>query len=47
MYGLVVRLQRLFYAYPSSYDERDADPIAHDLLIELANERKAAGEERK
>lgn len=44
-YGLVIRLQHLFYAYPSSYDERDSDPVADDLLIELANERKAAGGE--
>ncbi|KAF1931431.1 uncharacterized protein M421DRAFT_418066 [Didymella exigua CBS 183.55] len=37
--NLVIRLQQL------SYGERDSDPVADDLLIELANERKAASEE--
>jgi hypothetical protein len=37
------KLQHLSYAYPSSYDERDGDPIADELLIELAKERFEAG----
>jgi hypothetical protein len=42
-YKLVIKLQHLSYAYPSSYDERDGDPIADELLIELAKERFEAG----
>ena len=36
-YGLIKRLQHLTYVYPSSYRERDSDPISDDLLIESAN----------
>jgi hypothetical protein len=43
-YKLVMDPEHLSYTYPSSHDERDGDPIADELLIELAKERFAAGE---